>query len=178
LKAVACGFNSTFALTPDGEVWATGFGPVLGLGTKENIAIPTKVDLGKAKAASIVAGQNHTAVLTEEGEVFVWGVNKQRQLGEACANEQLLPAKLELTSASGERLKAQRVVTGWYQTAVFAEDGRLYIFGDGEVGETAASSTRGVDTSTILAYQEEGGTIHDIAFGWKHAMLLGTPRTY
>ena len=68
--------------------------------------------------------------------------------------------------------KAARVVAGWYHTAIFAEDGQLYIYGDGEVGETAASAVQGVGVKPFLELQQEGQTIHDIAFGWKHAMAV------
>jgi len=166
--SVACGFNSTYGLTTEGDVYSCGFGPQLGLGSKENVAVPRRIDLQGAKAKSIVCGQKHAAVLTEDGEVMVWGANTQRQLGEGCANLQLKPAKLEVLGEGDRTLKALRVVAGWYHTAIFAEDGKLYIYGDGEVGEAAASSVRGVSTAPLLECQG----VKDIAFGWKHALVI------
>ena len=66
------------------DVFATGgneYGQ-LGLGTKKPVAIFTRITgLFPKKARMISAGDAHTAVLCQSGEVFTWGRGEWDQLG-------------------------------------------------------------------------------------------------
>jgi len=170
-SAVECGFNSTYALTAEGEVWVWGQGASLGLGDGEDVALPSRLRLpGEPRITAISAGQKHVAAITDEGEVWVWGSNKQRQLGEGCANEQLTPSRLEIPGLQGAH--ATRVVAGFYQTAVFADNGSVHVMGGKEYD---LASTILADSSDVIQdFQNSGGIVHDISFGWQHMLMLGT----
>ena len=100
-------------------MWACGFGPGLGLGTSENQGIlGCLTGLAGKRVKSISSGQQHAIAITEDGEIWGWGNNMQRQLGEACSNIQLAPSRIEIPTMG--RAKAVRVVTGFYETAIFA----------------------------------------------------------
>ena len=55
-----------------------------------------------------------------------------------------------------------------------ADDGHVHIFGSADTADGAATAVAGVHSARILEYQEQGKTINEIAFGWKHALVLGT----
>jgi len=75
VKDVACGVYHTLILTERSKVYATGGNILgqLGLGSKKNTNIPTRIkDLDYQRVVKVACGQ-HSAALTEKGEVYVWG---------------------------------------------------------------------------------------------------------
>ena len=71
----SCGVFHTLVMLETGEIFATGgnsFGQ-LGIGSKESSSIFVKIPgLSEKKVLKIAAGQ-HSACVTQTGEVFVWG---------------------------------------------------------------------------------------------------------
>jgi alpha-tubulin suppressor-like RCC1 family protein len=87
---LAAGDEHTCALSQDGDVrcWGSGLHGQLGYGNTHNIGDepsempPQNVDLGaNIKAAQLVAGAQHTCVLTTAGSVKCWGQGTYGQLG-------------------------------------------------------------------------------------------------
>jgi alpha-tubulin suppressor-like RCC1 family protein len=72
---IACGGMHTTGLTKKGEVFTWGnncFGQ-LGHGNKEDREIPTKIaSLDGIVIIKISCGADHTAALTDKGEIFTW----------------------------------------------------------------------------------------------------------
>ncbi|XP_005106198.1 alsin isoform X2 [Aplysia californica] len=61
---VACGARHTLALSDDGEVWAWGFGPQLGLGELQHAPIPRRVSTLQGRTAlAVCCGESHSLVL-------------------------------------------------------------------------------------------------------------------
>jgi alpha-tubulin suppressor-like RCC1 family protein len=87
----------SLALTEAGEVYAWGWNEAgqLGLGDTNNRLTPTKVPgLTGVKAIAIIAGGGHSLALTESGEVYAWGQNKDGELGLGDTNNRLTPTKV------------------------------------------------------------------------------------
>lgn len=81
---VCCGWDSSAALTKDGElyVWGSNRYGQLGLDPSSLPAIPhpRKIPIGeRVKAVSM--GLRHTAIVTESRELYVCGSNSRGQLG-------------------------------------------------------------------------------------------------
>ena len=72
---IECGIAYTAALTKKGEVFTWGFNFVgqLGHGDKEHRDVPTKVAaLEGLVITQVSCGRDHTAVLTDTGDLFMW----------------------------------------------------------------------------------------------------------
>ena len=84
--ALSAGRSHSLALTSDGSVWAWGYDAygVLGRGTTGYyVATPTRVQ-GIGRAVAVAAGENHSVALLEDGSVWGWGMDQDRQLAGRC----------------------------------------------------------------------------------------------
>eukprot|EP00871_Galdieria_phlegrea_P003686 jgi/Galph1/4318/GphlegSOOS_G2983.1 len=83
--SAACGRSHTLFLTQGGKVLSCGNGQDGALGIEKvdkNIATPLVVEsLFDYNIVQIVAGAKHSAALSSEGELLVWGSNNEEQLG-------------------------------------------------------------------------------------------------
>jgi len=101
--------------TEEGELFTFGEGGfgVLGHGGLQNELVPRLVEaLAGKKVIGTLAGDCHTAVWTEEGELFTFGYGNDGRLGHGEEDEleelvprlvQALPAKKVIGSAAGDR---------------------------------------------------------------------------
>ena len=74
----------------------------------------------------------HSVALTHSGEVYVWGSNKEGQLG--------LGDEAEEISYTAEHLCFENdaikdISCGYYHTAIVTESGDLYTFGEADGGK-------------------------------------------
>ena len=76
VKAVACGYNHSLAITPNGLLFAWGFNfcGQLGIGSSSDADKPQQVDvLLPYDIKNVSAGQFHSAAVTKCGRLFTWG---------------------------------------------------------------------------------------------------------
>ena len=74
---IVCEFWHTVELTKNGEVftWGSNSWGELGHGDKKDRRVPTKVEsLDGLVITKISCGPQHTAVLTDNGEILTWYV--------------------------------------------------------------------------------------------------------
>ena len=74
---IDCGQYHTVGLTKKGEVftWGKNWYGQLGHGDEESRTVPTKVaSLDGFVIIQVSCGHNHTAALTDKGEIFTWYV--------------------------------------------------------------------------------------------------------
>ncbi|CAB3359300.1 Hypothetical predicted protein [Cloeon dipterum] len=88
-----------YAISSIGSVFAWGENSQgqLGLGTRKNTLIPTKITktlVGK-KVVQVACGTNHTLALTSDGQVFAFGSNYYGQLGLSNNIDKSIPAKVD-----------------------------------------------------------------------------------
>jgi len=88
LIAAACGSSHTLFLTCSGKVLACGQNGLLGVETNKDEVCPVVVSsLLEYTIVQIAAGTRHSAALSSQGELFVWGFNEEGQLGFGTAND-------------------------------------------------------------------------------------------
>ena len=78
MKAITAGGKHSMVLALDGQLYTFGYGQQgqLGHRSSKNIFQPKFVhDLLGKRVKAIAAGQNHSIVLTQAGDVFVCGSN-------------------------------------------------------------------------------------------------------
>ncbi|XP_071041635.1 X-linked retinitis pigmentosa GTPase regulator isoform X7 [Parasteatoda tepidariorum] len=92
---VSCGGNHTIALTSDGKAYSfgNGYDGQLGLGSRLlDVATPHQiVFLESSKIARVSCGENHSAFLTDRGQLYICGNGRHGKLGlfgvDDCSNQ-------------------------------------------------------------------------------------------
>ncbi len=137
---IACGGSTAFGLDHEGRLWSWGKNDYWQMGTNEvgkNSSEPRQVMLPEGlHIKEIHAYNSHTAVLTEEGEVYQWGRTYSGQLGNGKRPYRSLPLK-----ACPEDGAVEQVATGSSSTYVLLEDGIIRTSGYSAVGQTGAFHT-------------------------------------
>ena len=77
IKAIAAGYNTSYAITNDGEVYTWGYNGKgqMGFGDTSSRTKATKTTLAGIKQIS--AGEHYTIALAEDGTVYVSGRNTE-----------------------------------------------------------------------------------------------------
>jgi alpha-tubulin suppressor-like RCC1 family protein len=95
----------------------------------EPISRMIKVLAGK-KVIGTAAGAYHTAVWTDDGELFTFGSGHRGQLGHGGEQREFLPRLVEALVGK----KVIGAAAGETQTAVWTEEGEVFTFGFGQLG--------------------------------------------
>ncbi|XP_030752542.1 probable E3 ubiquitin-protein ligase HERC1 [Sitophilus oryzae] len=84
IQKVCAGTSFSVALTNMGQVYTWGTGPALGMGSADVIGLqPLLVeDLVPFRIIDISVGDNHCLALTDEFQIYAWGVNTVGQCGQ------------------------------------------------------------------------------------------------
>lgn len=93
VSQVACGGLHTAVLTVEGECYTFGLGKDgrLGLGGDEHRLLPSLVaELSDYRIVQVACGGHHTAALTDEGKVWMWGFDDDGKSESAIAAFALL----------------------------------------------------------------------------------------
>ncbi|XP_020102197.1 ultraviolet-B receptor UVR8 isoform X3 [Ananas comosus] len=121
IEGIAAGLWHTVCTSVDGDVYSFGgnqFGQ-LGTGSDQAETLPKLVDascLENKNARAVSCGARHTAMLTDDGEVFCWGWNKYGQLGLGDAIDRNIPSQVPM-----ETYHLLNISCGWWHTLVLAE---------------------------------------------------------
>ncbi|XP_024786587.4 secretion-regulating guanine nucleotide exchange factor isoform X3 [Pan paniscus] len=142
IQQVACGWDFTIMLTVSGIVfqWGTGLAPCgrrlcpgqtlpLFFTAKE----PSRVTgLENSKAMCVLAGSDHSASLTDAGEVYVWGSNKHGQLANEAA---FLPVPQKIEAHCFQNEKVTAIWSGWTHLVAQTETGKMFTWGRADYGQ-------------------------------------------
>ncbi|KAG7580583.1 Regulator of chromosome condensation 1/beta-lactamase-inhibitor protein II [Arabidopsis suecica] len=93
----------------------------LGYTSVDTQAPPRKVTSLKAKIVAVSAANKHTAVVSECGEVFTWGCNKEGQLGYGTSNSASNYSPRLVDYLKGKVLTA--ITSSKYHTLMLRDDG-------------------------------------------------------
>ncbi len=175
--SVAAAGNSSAALTSDGQVftWGSGANGALGNGSTSATSTPGLVTgaLASKIVVSLAAAHQSSAsvyAVTSEGKLYGWGGNGSGQLGNGTTTDSSTPVSA-LGGLATKRVQA--VAAGWSRVLVFAEDGQLYGFGQGDGGTFGNGTTNSATIPTTVTGMV-GKTIQCFAVGNKTAQALTT----
>ncbi|KAJ4838177.1 Ultraviolet-B receptor uvr8 [Turnera subulata] len=134
IRQIACGDSHCLAVTLDGEVqsWGRNQNGQLGLGTTEDSLVPQRIQAFQGvRIKMVAAGAEHTAAVTESGELYGWGWGRYGNLGLGDRNDRLVPEKVSFTH--GEKMVI--VACGWRHTIAVSSAGGLYTYGWSKYGQ-------------------------------------------
>lgn len=175
VKAIAAAKHHTVAATEGGEVftWGSNREGQLGYTSVDTQATPRKVSSLKSKIVSVAAANKHTAVVSDSGEVFTWGCNREGQLGYGTSN-----SGSNYTPRLVEYLKGKvfiRTSAAKYHTMVLGADGEVFTWGHRLVTPRRVVVARIIkkNGSTPLKFhRSERLHVVGIAAGMVHSMAL------
>ncbi|KAG7392478.1 hypothetical protein PHYPSEUDO_000166 [Phytophthora pseudosyringae] len=153
ISMVACGLYHTLICTAAGELYSCGkndYGQLglahnrqvkaptlvalpnemLGIGSKIHQNVPNVVTLSaNTRMVRATCGCYHTVLLSEQGQVFVFGRNNKGQLGNRGSADALLPVPLKVRPEKNSR-RCVDVAAGFYTTSLIVERKRENDDGD------------------------------------------------
>ena len=94
---IACGSSHTLVVTDTGHVfsWGSGAFGKLGHGNDADIRIPRQVEFKRKRVARVSCGPDHSAAVSEAGEVLCWGAGSYGNLGHGDNSDCFMPKLVE-----------------------------------------------------------------------------------
>jgi alpha-tubulin suppressor-like RCC1 family protein len=132
---LALGYQHSLALTAHGRVWAWGYNSSgeLGDGTNANrlAPVPLLSAAGMSKIVAIASGYSFSMALDENGALWAWGSNSQRQISRDAMSFARTPIRINLPTP------IVRFACGDYHSLAVDRNGKLWAWGgnsDGQLG--------------------------------------------
>ncbi|GJS05233.1 ankyrin repeat-containing protein [Tanacetum coccineum] len=175
VKAIAAAKHHTVAATEGGEVftWGSNREGQLGYTSVDTQATPRRVSSLKSKIVAVAAANKHTAVVSDSGEVFTWGCNKEGQLGYGTSN-----SSSNYTPRLIEYLKGKKFIlvsAAKYHTMVLGADGEVFTWGHRLVTPRRVVVARMIKKSgsaPLKFHRSKRLHVVSIAAGMMHSMAL------
>lgn len=150
------------------QSWGRNQNGQLGLGTTEDSLVPRKIEAFKGIPVKMVAaGAEHTAAVTEDGELYGWGWGRYGNLGLGDRNDRLVPEKV--SADVGEKMFI--VACGWRHTICVSSSGALYTYGWSKYGQLGHGDFED-HLSPHKVQALHGSFTSQISGGWRHTMAL------
>ncbi|NWW96726.1 RPGR regulator, partial [Rhynochetos jubatus] len=177
VSSVSCGYYHSALITGDGELYTFGEpeNGKLGLLPEQlkNNRVPQPVLGIMEKVNKVACGGEHTVVLTET-DVYTFGLGQHGQLGHGTfVFETSVPKSVKHL----RRHKICNITCGENHTAVIAENGLMFTFGNGRHGKLGLgeeSFTNQFDPT--LCYNFLRFTVLLVACGGCHMLVFAAPR--
>jgi alpha-tubulin suppressor-like RCC1 family protein len=168
-KEIAAGSRHAVAIADDGNIytWGANDHGQIGNGSVSSVSVvaPFKLPLpaGVSGWKNVATGLFTTFAISTDGQLFVWGDNRDSQAGNGFNNSpQTTPALVPFPDGTA----ITEVSYGEFHTTALASDGKLYTWGSGLAGELGNGTTTD-QSSPVLVSLPNGVT------GWKTASAGG-----
>jgi alpha-tubulin suppressor-like RCC1 family protein len=128
---VACGGKFSLALDAEGGLWGWGDNQHHQISPTDTKRFnePVKIDTGDIQIRDIDAGGSFSAVVDQEGKMYMWGINQECQLGIEASGDVLSPMLVDLPLP----VKTMEIYSS--MTYVILEDGSLWGWGNNTYGQ-------------------------------------------
>ncbi|KAL8546772.1 hypothetical protein ACS0TY_006479 [Phlomoides rotata] len=181
LTEIACGGAHTLFLTENGDVYATGFNDFRQLGVPDSqnyTTEPLRVSGIPKRAVKISAGCHHSAAITVDGELYIWGKNANGQLGLGKKAERIIPHPSKVQCLDGISIKM--ISLGFEHSIAVTDEGEALSWGGGESGRLGhghESSILGFQMSSSeytprLIKELEGVKVKSVSAGMLHTACI------
>ncbi|KAL9426199.1 hypothetical protein AB3S75_033054 [Citrus x aurantiifolia] len=171
VKEIACGGRHSAVVTDAGALLTFGWGLYGQCGhgsTNDQLRPSYASSLMGIQVEQIAAGLWHTACISVEGRVYVFGGNQFGQLGTGVDQAENVPKLLETPILESKRAKV--VSCGARHSAVLTEDGQVLSWGWNKYGQLGLGDS--IDRNIPSLVPIHGFLPRNIACGWWHTLLL------
>lgn len=144
IQEIRLGYKHSMALTQNNNlyVWGCNSAGKLGFGEeyeyKERLERPTllsKSSFDHKKIIQIATGDNHLLALTDDGNIYSWGMNLKGQLGLVSDEGVMVNTPTHIKPDNFNREKIVKIVAGGAHSLALTETGALYAWGDNSYGQ-------------------------------------------
>ena len=123
---ISCGEEHAALMTSEGHIYTWGYGHdgQLGHNSKTHLTAPKRIEDFKERAKKVQCGGGHTAILTEQGELYVFGRGRDGQLGKGDAVESAAASRYAPTKVDyfvKEKLKIADIALGANHTLALVD---------------------------------------------------------
>ena len=129
IKKICFGLKHTIVLTEDGKIKGAGSNQYgqLGMAEKKDVLVFTDIPVTSRKIIDVATGGNHTVILTENGNVYAFGLNCEGRLGTGSWDREIInpPQKIIVPE------KVKSIHTSNNLTLFECANGVLYRTGNG-----------------------------------------------
>jgi len=151
IEMTAFGTGHSVATTSDNRLFTWGNNSLGQLGDKTDLNSPSPVFVkslsGDENFISIDAGLAHSAALTSEGRLLMWGYNEDGQLGDGTFLNRDVPLDISMYFNLEFNEKIIEISLGRYHSLALTSLGRLFAWGDNLWGQI------GVEEELIFTYE-------------------------
>ncbi|NWU91025.1 RPGR regulator, partial [Upupa epops] len=177
VSSVSCGYYHSALVTGDGELYTFGEpeNGKLGLLPEQlkNSRVPQPVPGIMERVSKVACGGEHTVVLTET-DVYTFGLGQCGQLGHGTL---LFETPVPKPVKHLRRHKIRYVTCGESHTAVVAENGLMFTFGDGRHGKLGFGEENFTNQfDPALCFNFLRFTVLLVACGGCHMLVFAAPR--
>eukprot|EP00940_MAST-03C_sp_MAST-3C-sp2_P000321 g321.t1 len=148
---VECGAYHTVALLASGLVYTWGSGAQLGLGVfsgRGDRGTPCNVKkLARTRVRNISCGPSFTAAVTHDGEVHMWGLGSDGQLGNGDRRPRFLPTPVSRLNGADRHRRVTSVQCGGHHCAALTSTGKVYTWGS-SISDSKNTGCLGLGTVT------------------------------
>ena len=168
---VSCagGYNHTVALKKDGTVYTWGYNRYgqLGDGTTTDRTSPVTIQIydhtnvltssgikhgiipdngnysfeSAGEVIQVAADNSHSAAVTKDGDLYMWGYNNYGQLGVYTNVDKNAPVLVNNSTTALPAKSVKYVALGYYHSAAITKDGSLYMWGRNNYGQLGDGTT-------------------------------------
>ncbi|XP_077059797.1 retinitis pigmentosa GTPase regulator b isoform X2 [Siphateles boraxobius] len=176
VKLAACGRTHSLVYTSRGNLYASGGNNEgqLGLGDCDDRTSFHLVDFfskhGPIKM--LAAGSNTSAVLTQDGRLYMWGDNSEGQIGLGKGSNALTPQEVSV----GKRVSW--VSCGYYHSAFVTVDGALFTFGEKDSGKLGLSAEKLANHKVPQQVTGISDKVVKVSCGGGHTVALTEHKVY
>jgi len=175
MKHTAVSHSNGLFVTCEGKAYITGIhvgtGGQFSAATKEVVHTPTLIEsLAQFKIVMCAAGDNHFAVLSDQGRVYTWGMNNEGQLGHG-TDAPFATVPVEVADLANKNIRM--IAAGGNRTGAISDSGKLYIWGAGSKGESGDGATRSHRKPNLVqAFVGSAERVCQIAIGGSHVVAV------
>lgn len=169
---IQSGKSHTLFRTVNGEVYSTGSGSSAQLGYIGEIqSTPRKISsLKGVNIQKIICGWFHNLAISDQGEIFSWGLGIYGQLSIGVESNMIHPT---IIKDLGD-VKIKLASAGLYHTIVVTEDNRVFSFGynkHGQLGVSTSSKMTWKPEEIPIDFLDQDESIEHIQSGMYHNIL-------
>lgn len=175
-----CGAYHSLFVTDQQQLWSMGYNQAGQLGIGHRLqqhqgwrsCTPIAVaDLSDRSILDVAAGQNHSACVLSNGDVYVWGCGDDGRLGLGRDECKLRPTILSKLKEA--KIRGRSVRCGARHTALISDMDLLYVWGANEFGQLGCGDKSARQVPCIIEYPpfvSEG--VVDISLGEFHSACI------
>jgi len=153
IKYIACGGFHSAAIDENGDLWMWGdnsYNQIHSGSRKEYIMTPMKMDLGGMKVRQVELGGHFSAIVDEEGNLYMWGRNDTKQVSIDTGKEKYVPERVKVDLPGPVKTLACYGSHTW----CLLEDGSVWSWGCDGYGELGYGFRTPADTGLALSHGE------------------------